>query len=162
VAILACTHHLEDWQALAAGLIVGAERNLLPAPSPQRPTSVPDRHGAGAGERTSSSSRAVQRLRAWVVCLSFAVCLPAASRWELSWPVRAVATLVSVAVGVAPLPRSNAAALAAGSHAPARAAVLVAPWASAGVLAEPPCDLRERAPGFDGRQLYLELCTLTC
>jgi hypothetical protein len=107
----------------------------------------------------------VQRLRAWVVCLSFAVCLPAASRWELSWPVRAVATLVSAAVGVGALPRGSHPAL--GASAPAARASLVAlelrqPWASAGALAEPPCEQRERAPGFDGRQLYLKLCTLTC
>lgn len=135
---------------------------------------MPVRHADGPGEamaeavaletaalvERSASSRAVMRLRAWVVCLSFAVCLPAAGRWELSWPVRAVATLVSAAVGVAALPRSGHAALP--SSAPARAAVLVAPSASRGALPAPPREQRNRAPGCDGRQLYLELCILTC
>ena len=106
------------------------------------------------------SSRAVQRLRAWVVALSFAVCLPAAGGWELSWPARAVATLVA-AVGVAALPRRSHPAPAANARA-ARATVLVAPWASAGALPAAPREPRERAPGFDGRRLYLEQCSLTC
>lgn len=113
-------------------------------------------------ERSGGRSRAVQQLRAWVVCLSFAVCLPAAGSWELTWPARAVATLVSAAVGVAGLPRGGSAALASGVHSPARAAErLLAPWASAGALA-PTREQCDRAPGFDGRRLYLEQCSLTC
>lgn len=131
---------------------------------------MPVRHADGPAElldRSGSSSRAVMRLRAWVVCLSFAVCLPVAGSWELSWPARAVATLVSAAVGVAALPRtvstlSRSGHTALQGGAAARAAVLLAPCASAGALPAPPREQRERAPGFDGRQLYLELCTLTC
>jgi hypothetical protein len=111
---------------------------------------------------TTSSSRAVQRLRAWVVALSFAVCLPAAGRWELSWPARAVATLVSVAVGVGALPRGSRPTLAAAPHSPPRAGVRLASWASPGALPAPACEQQERAPGFDGRRLYLEQCSLTC
>jgi hypothetical protein len=64
--------------------------------APDRSPEAPARAGRAAptsGELlVRSSSRGMQRLRALVVCLSFAVCLPGTTRWELRWPARAVAT----------------------------------------------------------------------
>jgi hypothetical protein len=135
---------------------------------------VPDRHrqahSLDDGRRTvrearvGASSRGVQRLRALVMCLSFALSLPAtaASRWEPGWPARAVVTLMSAAVGVAALPRARA-ALAAQSARPRQvAAVPVAPWASPGSVRAPARWQEQQAPGFDGRRLYLEQCSLSC
>jgi hypothetical protein len=75
-----------------------------------------------------------------VVCLSFAVCLPGTTCWELNWPARAVATLVSAAVGVTTLPRTFPAAVAAQSavRAASAVAVLVLAEASTGALRAPP------------------------
>jgi hypothetical protein len=107
----------------------------------------------------------VQRLRALVVCLTFAVSLPASSHWELgsNWTARAVATLVSAAVGSAALPRaSHRGVTAQGVAASERATVLVAPAAHAGDVCAPARWEQHRAPGFDGQRLYLEQCSLSC
>lgn len=156
-------------------MLSAASRHLLPGLSPLRRVALPDRSPeaparAGRAAPTSgelvvrSRSRVMQRLRALVVCLSFAVCLPGTTRWELSWSARAVATLVSAAVGVAALPRTSPAALAAQSavRAAAAVAVLVLAVASPGVLRAPPRWQQARLPALDGRWLYLDQCSLSC
>jgi hypothetical protein len=120
--------------------------------------------------RSGPSARALQRLRALVVCLTFAISVPAASHWELgsNWTARAVATLVSAAVGSAALPRAShpgvtpqgvtAQAVAASQ----RAALLVAPADRAGGVCAPARWEQNLAPGFDGQRLYLEQCSFSC
>ena len=113
----------------------------------------------------SVRGRWLGRLRALIVCLSFAlVCAPAGQANELSWSGRAVATLIEAVCGVssafgsiaaeARQGRPPATASAQGSSAAPRRAVLLAPRAARAS--------RERAPGFDGRHLYLEQRALLC
>lgn len=159
-------------------MLSAASRHLLPGFSllrrvalPGRSPEAPARAGRAApttsGEllvRSSSRARGMQRLRALVVCLSFAVCLPGTTRWELSWSVRAVATLVSAAMGVAALPRTSPAALAAQGavRAAPAVAVMVLAGASPGALRAPPRWQQARLPALDGRLLYLDQCSLSC
>jgi hypothetical protein len=65
-------------------------------------------------------------------------------------------------VGVAALPRAHS-ALAAQAASPRQVAALpVARWASAGSVRAPARWQEQRAPGFDGRWLYLEQCAFSC
>jgi hypothetical protein len=104
-------------------------------------------------------------MRALVVCLSFALaCAPPAQQGELTWPARAVATLVAAAVCRAPTAQAYESAVErarAGqrAHACGRAPSLLPSLAAPSAVS---ARRRERAPALDGRHLYLEQRTLLC
>ncbi len=109
----------------------------------------------------SASARGLHRLRALVVCLSFALLLPAAGGWELTWPARVVATLVSATVSGAAVSGAARSALAARAVRPRQQRALVLAFRAEGAL-QAPARGAQVPPRCDGRWLYLEQCSLSC